>query len=820
MHALRQLAKTPGFTVVALLTLALGVGVNTTVYSIARDLFLRPLLRDREARLASLFICPEASPTGYRPFSTSEFTALRADRAVFADVAAFRFSEVVLGVPGDVRSRLIALASENYFSVLGVSPARGRFFTAEEARPGAAPVLVASHALWQRLGSRADFLGSQVLINQCAHTVIGIAPAGFGGLHSAIGPDLWLPLGAFDPAGAGSAPVDSPRFHLVANLAPGLTLERAHGLLPALAATLNAPPLGDPARPSQLALMPPSRFSLSAHAPQDESFIGQYATLSFCLSLAVLLVACLNLANMLLARGASRRKEIALRFALGASRWQVMRPLLAEGLILGLAGGGLGLMLSLWPGEFMQLFNVELSASGSFAFTEYAMLDRSIVFLAFALGALAMLAFSVVPALRATRINLVDDLKLQPGAFAESGRWNRFFSFRHCLVMAQIAVSLLILFSAGLFLRSAHAATQQDPGFNPAGQLVARLDFRFLKLSPTEQTARQLAVLDRFASVPGVAHAAFASTIPFNFEANTRRIQLPGTPAGSTPSDPTAYLTAVTSGYFRQLGIPLRGRDFTPAEAAQPSSPPVAIIDESLARLLFADADPLGRRIVDPGTRTEMEIVGLVRSPREDVFHAEPPRRFYRPLAQEYHSGLYLHLAAADPSATAALLDSVRRELRQLDPAIPVLRLAPLADIVGRNLNLWTLRLAAYIFLTFGLIALLLALVGIYAVKSYVVARRTREIGIRLALGAQRADVVTLILRQGALQAAFAIAVGTLLSLLAGQMLAKLLFHVAPFEFLILAACATVVALAALLAAWLPARRATRVSPLEALRTE
>lgn len=823
--ALRQLLKTPGFTLVALLTLALGVGVNATVYSVARDLYLTPMLRDREARLVSIFTRLEASPSTYRSFSEAEFTALRADRGVFSAVAAYRFTEAIIGVPGDFRARLVALASENYFSVLATAPAQGRFFTAEEARPGAAPVIVASHALWQRFGGRADFLGSQLLIDQRSYTVIGITPAGFGGLHAAIGPDLWLPLGAFDAPASSTTQATSPRFHLVGNLRPGLTVSDAVPLLPALAAMLNAPPIGDPSRPGQLVVTPPPHFSLGPHFPLDESVIGHFAALSFGLSLAVLLVACLNLANMLLSRGAARRKEIALRFTLGATRWQVMRPLLAEGLILGLTGGGLGLVLSLWPGDLVLRFNVALSANGAFAFTQHAMVDYSLVIVAFALGALATLAFSLVPAFRATRVNLVEDLKQQAGAPFEMGRWNRFFSFRHCLVMGQIALSLLILFSAGLFLRSAHGAAKRDQGFNSTGQLIARLDFRFLNLAPGEQTRRQLELRDRIAGLPGVAHASLASSIPFNFEGANRRIRLPHTPVASAAATEAAgrlaHLTAVTPGYFRQLGITLLGgRDFTVAEAAGPDTRPVAVIDESLARQLFVDIDPIGRHVFDPSRNLHIEVIGIVRSPQEDFFEAAPPQRIYRPLAQEYHSRLYLHLAAADPAALAALVDTVRRELRAIDPAIPVLRLQPLADVLGGNLNLWTLRLAAYLCIAFGGIALFLALIGIYAVKSYAISRRTREIGIRLALGAQRLDVVTLVLRQGALQAAFAVTIGVLLSLLAGQVFARLLLHVSPFEPAILLATAMLVAATALLATWLPARRAARVDLITALRNE
>lgn len=827
-HALRSLLKSPGFTAVAVLTLALGIGVNTTMFAVVRDLVVRPILLEKRANLAVVYTSRPGPTADFRPFSYPEYTALRASREIFSDVAAMSFAWAALGQPDALRRSFVGFVSENYFSLLGAQPRAGRFFSAEESQPDAEqPVAVASHAYWRRSGQPANFVGRTVQIDGRVFTIIGIAPAGFGGLHSSISPDVWMPLGV-RPHLLNTA---TTVLNLCGSLPPGLTLDAARARLGSVENRLNQK---NPADPRRLVLTPPPRFSVGNSMPTEENFLVPFAACALALSAAVLLVACLNLANMFLARGTARRKEIAIRLSLGATRWHVIRQLLAEGFVLALAGGALGLLLSLWTGDYLQQTVAETFGRSGFAFNAHPAIDPSLLVGVLVLSVVATLLFSLGPALRATRVDLVEDLKSQPGELAAASNWNRFFSLRHCLVMAQIALSLMLLFSAGLFLRGARTAITRDVGFQTAAGLVFNFDYSFTGLSAGEIARRQEALLSHAATLPGVEHAALASAVPYNFDPSRRRIfsadapAAPGADGKITAPGFHANYAAVTPGYFQALGIArLRGRDFTAAENAGDGAPAVAVIDETLARSLFGETDALGRRIVldqaDVGRANparEIEIVGIVRSPFDDVIEEKAPRRVYRPLGQVRRSNIYLHVKAAAPASVSALLDPLRRELRAREPEALLLVAQPLALFVEKHINLLTIRQAAQVFGALGAIALVLAVVGVYGVKAYAVARRGREFGIRLALGARPADVLRLVFVQGLLQTIVGIAVGLVLSLLAGQALSKMLYRVSPLDPFALVMATLSITAAALLACWLPARRATKVDPMIALRAE
>lgn len=834
-YALRSLAKSPGFSAVALLTLALAIGVNTATYSFVRDLFLRPLVRDQRANLVSLYTSRADTQRDFRRFSYQEFLTLRNSREAFSDVTAMAFATVALGRSDHLKRSFVCLVAENYFDLLGAQPLQGRFFSREETRPNAAlPVVVASHAYWQRLGRPADFLGSQLSINGRDFTVVGLAPEGFGGLHSSITPAVWLPLGAaplFSDHlwGSGSTDLlreDSHRLHLVGSFQLGLTLETATQRIALIDTRLNAhATLSGPGSARQLVIAPPSRMSLGNVEPADEHQLATIAALVLGMPLIVLLVACLNLANLLLARGTARQREIAIRLALGASRWQVVRQLLLEGLVLALGGGVLGLLLSWWLGDLLLHSTAEKFGASVFTLNTYPPIDASSLAVTFGLCVAATLVFSLGPALRAIRVNLIDDLKSQPGEPAARDAWNRFFSLRHCLVMSQIALALMLLFGAALFVRGSRNATRLDPGFATHGRLVANVDYTFGATAKDDIPGRQKALLAHAATLPGVSHAALSSAVPYNFEQNYWPIF--GVGAATPDTARSAAYTSVSHGYFDALGIRLlRGRDFSATESSG-GGPPVAIIDESLARSLFGDADPLGRHISPSTGGTDhrpsnrvLEVIGIVRSPRDDIFGEHPPRRVYYPLGQHPIRNTYLHVTFASPTHASAAVAQLRRELVTLDPENPPLFVRRLGDFVDQNINLGLIRIAAIAFSAFGGVALLLALVGVYGVKAHAVARRTREIGIRMALGAQRGHVLALVLRQGALQTTIGIAAGLVLALLAGQALSKMLYRVNPFDPLSLAAAAILLATATLLACYLPARRATRVDPIAALRTE
>lgn len=853
-YALRTLAKTPGFTAIAVLTLALAIGVNSAVFALLNGLILRPVVPLHPAEVVNLFTAKQGASRDYRQFSHAEYLALRDAKDTFADVAAVQFALAGIGRDEGMRRSFAFFTSENFFSLMGTTPALGRFYTAEECRPNAnALVVVTSYAFWQRMGGRPDFVGSSLRVNGQLFTVIGVTRDGFSGLNAILSPDLWVPLGAFARFGAafsdGSAIADlaNPKnytLNLTARLAPGVTLESLKPRLPALAQRLTAiqpapRSLGEGGPPDapggrELQAEVPSRFSLSTTPSNDGS--TSFLTVGlFSMAGCVLLIASINLANMLLARGASRSKEIALRLALGASRWRIVRQLLAEGLLLAFAGGTLGLLVSLWANDLLIQSITGLFSSMNFSLVIHMRPDALVLGFTFLFCLLATLLFSLGPALRSSRVDLVHDLKQQSGEPTAYDRLGRFFAPRHCLVMVQIALSLTLLFSAGLFLRGALKAGGMKLGFEPAGGLVAELDYS-LGLTPPEAVKRSLfAALDRLQALPGVAAVGAGTLLPYGNLTNTARV-MPASegpaPVKTDPNAPTpgfnGLSTATTPGYFDAIGVALvRGRDFTRAEATDKAAPRVAIVDTILAEKLFPKGDALGQhiRFTQPpsdGSPAEMEIVGICAPHRHDAISARDLGRIYVPYAHAFNGNVFLHIRYAnrDPAATAAAVATVRAALRALDPDLPILQLAPYSTLLGKGIGLWIIRIGAVLFGVFGAIALVLAVVGVYGVKAYAVARRTREIGIRMALGAHPRDVFGLIMRQGALQTSLAVAVGLVLSLGVGRLLARLLYEVSPSDTFALLGSAALLATAALLACYLPARRATQVSPVTALRTE
>ncbi len=838
--ALRQLAKSPGFTAVAVLTLALAIGVNSSVLSIVNGVMLRPTISHDRGQIVDVFTGRQQAARDFRQFSHEEFTALRSEGPVFADLAAIAFGQVGLSRDDAVRRSFAFMVSENYFDLRGVQPLAGRFFSATESQPNAnIPVAVASHALWQRYGGRPDFVGSTLRVNDRATTIIGIAPAGFGNGNALVAPELWLPLGTYRVFAAFSdnpalADLSHPRnftLNLVGRLHPDLTAEGAALRLPDYAARINALHPDEASGPRDIVLNPPARFSIST-SPENEDGMGAVSTLLLAMSGAVLLIASLNLANMLLARGTARSREIAIRLSLGATRARVIRQLLVEGLLLALAGGTGGLLLSLWTGDLTVRSMAGLFGSMNFSLIVDLTPDFTVVATTFLLCLVATLVFSLGPALRSTRLNLVEDLKQQAGDPAMHGRWNRFFAPRHCLVMAQVSLSLMLLFGAGLFTRAALKASGLDFGFDPRHSAVAELDYSLGDLNQASSQDLYRRITERAAALPGVSAAGLTSLEPLGNTTSTRRVvradQPTVVPAGEEQVSQSGIFAAITPGYLEALGVRLlQGRDFSPTEAADRSAPAVCIVDELMARALFPEGNALGQRIryttaPADGAPAELEIVGIVNAHRHDVFSRQIRRHLYVPLAQVYSPNLFLHVRLNDQGTdrTAAFLPELRREILAIDPTAPLLQLTTFRDFADRNVGLWIVRLGAVLFGTFGVLALLLATIGVYAVKAYAVARRTREIGIRMALGALPGDVFALIMRQGILQTAFAIAVGLILALLAGRALASMLYEVSPTDLPSLAVAVGALTLAALLACWLPARRATRVSPLVALRSE
>jgi predicted permease len=440
--------------------------------------------------------------------------------------------------------------------------------------------------------------------------------------------------------------------------------------------------------------------------------------------------------------------------------------------------------------------------------------------------------FSLGPALKATKADLVNDLKQQVGEPARIGRFSRFFAPRHISVMAQIALSLMLLFAAGLFFRGALKAAGLYPGFNAAGDLITEFDFSLIKKEPAESRRTIFAITERARQLPGVTAAATGTMLPYADFTNSRRVirmkdAMPSDPKAPDPSVNALY-TAITTGYFDALGVKLlRGRDFTQAECEQKDARRVAIIDEELAKKLFPNEDAIGQHIryTQPpkdGAPNDLEIVGVVSRHLHSIQSDTLVTRVFVPLAQGYNGQTYMHvrLNTQDRQAVVALMPTLRQALREIDPDLPLLQMTPYVDLMEKSPDLWIVKLGAMLFGAFGCIALLLAVVGVYGVKAYAVACRTREIGIRMALGAHRKDVFALIMRQGALQTALAVAVGLLLSLAVGRVLSQILYGVSPSDPFSLITSSLMLAAAALLACFLPARRATYVNPITALRTD
>ncbi len=857
--AFRQLAKAPGFTIMAVLVLALGIGANTAIFNTVYTMLFAPPGYAHPKELVQIFSQDTKNPKHFRAFSYPTLRDIREQDSVFLGVAAHNVAIVGLGEKSNTRRTFADIVSANYFDVLGVKPVMGRTFTLDEETPGhAASVALVSFGYWRKHNYDGAILGSQVKINGRDYTVVGVLPRTFAGTLAMLSPEVWVPLSAYDFVENDFADThheamsnrNGEHLLLLGRLKNGTTPAAAEAALKTLAVNLEkAYPVEQ--KDQTFTTRPVSRFSIS-DGPPDDSDVAAIGPLLLGMSAVVLLVACLNLANMLLARGTARRKEIAIRLALGGDRWRIVRQLLTEGFLLALIGGAAGLLLGLWSSNLLAssmsgLLPLDLVWSAG---PTIPVLMATLTFCV-----LGTLAFALGPALKLSRNSVVTDLKEHAGEDVAHRRWR--FLPRNPLVVAQIAFSLALLTAAALFIRGANKAASVDTGLRVGNDLLLEVDASLggIDQAHTQQLYRQLR--DRLAALPGVDHVSVAATAPFGMIELGRPIQRAGVHVGkddrpSTASEGLAFsshFNSVGADYFATVGLPLlRGRMFTAAETTQPGSAAVAVIDEALAKKLWPDGDALGQRIQiapDNAPRAKrddggggagvqssgnsnikpeepIEVVGIVATTRAQLFEKQPSGTIYVPFARGFQSSAFFFIKFVSlnqanlPSAT----DAVRGTVRELEPTLPILSLRTFSQHLDANLELWAVRAGATLFSVFGALALLLAIVGVYGVKAYSVARRTREIGIRMALGARPNAVQWMIIREGAFMLGGGVFIGLLLAFAAGKLLSGMLYQVGAFDPPAFASALSLLAAATLLATWLPARRATRISPMAALRTE
>jgi predicted permease len=823
--AARSFAKAPGFTLVAIIVLALGIGANSATFTVVNALLFRPVPAQGEG-IVGLFRYERSKPDSYRAFAYPNYVDIRDKNDVFDGVAAHTFT--MAGVPaGDTTRRIfVELVSANYFSTLQIPLASGRPFLLEEERPGAnIPVAIVSYEKWRAADFDPAFVGSTMKINSTDFTIVGVAPQGFGGTMALASPELWLPLGVFDTivndifkkTKDGLADPNAGSVIVLGRLKPGVSIDVASARLDTLAQRLaeEAPVNRDQA--ITLARLP--RMSTST-SPQTDSGLGIAGAALMGLTGTVLLIACLNLANMLLARGTMRQKEIAIRLALGGSRRRIVRQLITESLLLAVVGAAAGLVFSFWATTFLVS---SLAKVLPLTLVFQSRPDVNVLLATAGFVALATLLAGVGPAIKLSRLDLVTDLKEQAAdAGARPGR----LTARNALVVAQLALSLGLLSAGGLFARSAIKAANSDPGFSYAQAILATLDPSVAQMDEARGREIYRAALERLRAMPGVEAVSLASTVPFGNFHEGRLVERPG-----IPPDPKAYgptYRIISADYFRSLGLAMRqGRDFTAAEEASAGAARVAIIDEVLARQLFPNEDPVGQTI--QFTRREgagyndyapMQIVGVAPTMREELMDQGEDAHIYVPYGSSYRPAMNVHVRAAstEPQALPPLLDAIRRELQAIDSRLPVLELMTLQRFHDNSLELWAIRTGGRMLVLFGALALGLAVAGVYGVKSYLVSRRTREIGIRMALGAAPGSVLSMIMRESAGLTLAGLAVGLPIALLAGKLLSSILYDVSGFDPVVFILAPIVLAAASMFASYLPARRATRINPLSALR--
>ncbi len=792
-YGFRGLLKRPGFTVIALVALALGIGANTAIFSLVNAVIIRPLPFPEPDRLVWMY--GNIRNGGNRAsVSPLDFLDYRSQNKTFEQFAASITVPVAVNLTGsgDPERLSASAVTGNFFDAFGVAPAIGRGFTLENEKAGQDQVTVLSHAFWQKhFAGDPSIVGKIIILDGKSFQVLGVMPAGLSFPQTA---ELWVPL-SFD----GNPGMKQRKAHFlrpIGRLKPGVTLTQAQLDTDAIASQLEQQ-------------YPESNTGWNLRLLSlREQLVGRTRTTLFVLLGAVgfvLLIACANVANLLLVRAASRQKEIALRTALGASRLRIVRQMITESLLLSVIGGALGAMLAIWGVQVL----VGLSAN-NLPPTANVKIDANVLAFTFLISIVTGLLFGLAPALRTAKVNLIDSLK--DGARGSEGTLRN--RTRSVLVVFESAVAVVLLIGAGLLVRSLIALQRVDPGFDANNVLTLKIDLPNKKYEGEGRTANFFEQLEtRLSSVPGVQTVGLITELPLSGQPNDVPFTVEGRPAVSPDQEFDADFRRVNHNYFSALRIPLlRGRNFTEQEVRQ--SAKVTVVSQQLVNTVFPNEEPLGKRLITAIGGEAYEIIGVVGDIRHRSLDNRPFDAMYFPTRNNGGMNLVIR-TQNDPMS---IVGAVRQEVQGLDREQPIAAVKRMSDWLDSSVA--EQRYRTTLFLAFAALAMILAATGIYGVMSYTVAQRTHEIGVRMALGARRSDVLKMVVRQGMLLTLLGVVVGLVGAFALTRVMASLLFQVTakdPFTF---AAVAVLLLAVAFIACFIPAQRATKIDPLIALRYE
>lgn len=811
-YGARTLAKNPGVTLVAVLTLALGIGANTAIFSGVSAFIFRPLPVPEPEQLTRPSEVTEDRGVSDE-LSYPDYVEYRNQNSVFTGMAAEDMVQVAIGTQDQNDVIWGQVVSGNYFDVLRVQPVIGRSFSPEEDRtPGAHPVVIISYNLWQsRLGSDPAVVGKTIAFNGRPYTVIGVAPDFFKGTKFALVMDFWAPMMMVEELQRAPGLLtsrDSHWMNSIARLRPGVSLQQASSEMSAIAQRVNQTYPNERAATTQAVVA----TEIDGRWEEAAVIIKSSAAIAMVIVGLVLLIACANVANLLLARAAARRKEIGIRLALGASRIRLIRQLLTESLLLAAMGGGLGLLLAFWIVHLMQGFIPVLPyniAENFFALESNALIFTLIVSLA------TGMVFGLAPAWHASSPDVVPVLKGELNA-SPTGKRRR-LTLRNSLVVSQVALSLVVLVCGGLFVKSFRSAQKMDPGFITSNVLLASLNPQLINYDEAQTNDFYRRITEVAASLPGVQAASLARRIPLGDSSNSSGPILregETLPRGSAGRN--IMNNIVSPGHFWTLEIPIiEGRDFDNRD--RKDSQKVIIVNQRMAEMLWPGERAIGKRIfVGADSRDPLEVVGVVKTGKYRNLAEDPRPFYYYPMAQRGATGMTLLIRTSGDPQT--LVGALRNHVQELDRRMPLFAIKTMTEHM--TYALWGPKMAAALSIAFGLVALLLSAVGLYSVMAYLVSQRTREVGIRMALGARHGDVLRMVTGDGMKLAAVGIAIGLILSFSLARVLSSVLIGISSYDAVTFFVVPLLLAVVALVASLVPARRATQVDPLVALRYE